>query len=508
MSNAVLRRLISLCALAAVTALPAEAADYWSYRNNNIEVVSTQGAAFTVSLARDLERFDGALSQVLQLKGTAHTPTYVYLLPADVSKALLGSTDTAKFSVSGYDVTVVSSSATPTSQLSWGAYFGYAGGLLVSDRAMRYPSWLRTGVPLVFSNPRFTPETVVLGMGGWDLGSPLRHGGWIPMRSFLTLSPSDPQFNEQHIRSTWEAQCWFVAREVFVEGKFRQEFLKYFSLMNEGTPEAQAFATSFGASSEQLDKALQSELRDGPVHEYRIQMPPSPPTGDGAVKLSEVAAKGRLALLMVRMNHAQQALALAADTLRQQADNGSALLAAAQADLQLRDYAGALASSERLHALAQVQEANVYAQGGSVELDLARAVKEGKTTLPVDTTTLLQRARQDFERALELQDDGVRAWSGLAWVYALTGDAAGARTLVPNADKVMAHYGQNAALARAVTEMCAATGQDECARQFAQTWRAAALSDADRERAEAQLSRLRDAPPGSATASSAPAHTP
>jgi hypothetical protein len=119
---------------------------------------------------------------------------------------------------------------------------------------------------------------------------------------------------------------------------------------------------------------------------------------------------------------------------------------------------------------------------------------------------LLDRARLDFEQALRLQGDNIRAPSGLASIPGVTRDAAAAQALVPNAQQAMDRYGRSVNLARAVTQMCVATGQEGCARTFGTAWRAAALSDAERAKADGLLSQLQNDTPAAPAVTTAETH--
>lgn len=71
-----------------------------------------------------------------------------------------------------------------------------------------------------------------------------------------------------------------------------------------------------------------------------------------------------------------------------------------------------------------------------------------------------------------------------------------ARALRPKIEQVFERYPRNAPLPRALTCMCVATNQLDCAFHFVEAWRDNAASEDERKRAEAQLSWLQSHPLG------------
>lgn len=467
----------------------AQAEDYWQYKYRNIEVVTSQGGGYAVELAHNLDRFDTALSSVLGLNTAYRVPTHVYVLPPDELKSPDGR-NWARYFLDGFSVTVTASEP-PYGAPFWGACFGYAGGLLTSDRSVRYPMWVRLGVPEVFSRPQFTRDAVLLGDGGASHYVLLTSGSWIPLRTFLSLRPEDPLGSN---RETYTAESWFVARTVFIEQRFRAEFDRYLRLMSHGTSEHEAFAAAFKISYEELDAQLRHLLRER-MHEFRVQVPKEPDSGEKALKLSAASAMGRRAALIAKVGSNADALGLAEQALQREPNNVEALQALLLAQLGLQDYTAALAAVDRL-AQQAVLPSTAYTDSGAALACLADLLAAGRSALPVDAATLRRRAADDFQHALTLDPDDLRAWTGLADLYASAPDVEAAKALRPKVESVFERYPRNSPLPRALSRMCVATKQLDCAFHFVEVWRDNASSEADRKRAEAELSRLQSAPLG------------
>jgi hypothetical protein len=469
----------------------AVAEDYWDYQYKNIDVLTSEGSNYAVNLAQNLDRFDEALSRILKLNTAYRVAAQVYMLPSERANPITGSRG-ASYGVDGYSVAVVGSEDRNAARY-WGAYFGYAGGLLVSDRAVRYPQWVRMGVPLVFSSPRFARDAVIMGGGMGTLYARfLLSPDWIPMRTFLSLRQGDPQLRDPDYMAHYEAQSWWLARVIFVEQQLRPEFHQYLGLMSNGTAERDAFTASFKIGYDDLDTQLKKLLRAG-LHEYRVAIPEVPQTG-AAVKLSEATAQGRLALLMLRFGHANEALQLSNEALQHDPANESALRAAARTNLHLHNYEAALSAVDRLRQL-PAPSADALTDCGLVLVDLGAAVEKKQVTLPQETAALYQQALEDYRQAMA-DPNALRAWVGVAELYVAQHDETAAKSFVPQAQQLLERFPRNSNLPRSLARLCIATRQMDCAFQYVEVWRDTALTDGDRSLAETTLSHLKNNPLG------------
>jgi hypothetical protein len=282
----------------------------------------------------------------------------------------------------------------------------------MSAEALRGPSWYLVGVPSVFADSVFEGSHVRIGNVTPGFAYTLLNGGaLIPMRAFLTLKQSDAQLKGARYLEMYDAESWYLAREIFVEGKHRAEFGKYLELMRQGRSEPEAFAASFKITYEDLDKELVLAMREH-AHVYIMEAPEDAAADRATVRrLSAAELRGRLALASVRNQRGPDPVQLANEALQAEPANESALRALAQAQLARGAYGDALAAVDKL---VQGASGAAAADSAAVLAGLARAAAGGQATLPVDAATLKRRAKEAYERAIAADSEDRRSRDGLA----------------------------------------------------------------------------------------------
>jgi hypothetical protein len=466
------------------------AEDYWTatYQDFDVTTADTGGGHRAQNLARNLARFDKALAHILSLR-QRHVPTHIYELPRKEEKDLLGEVGVASYRFDGYEFTVVTDSGSDPGNRYWGALFGYAGSLLINGRTARYPYWFQVGAPQLFAQAEFDPDHVKTGAMSAGFAHVLMTTKLIPMRVFLGIQPGDPQLRSAPTYLTlFEAESWFLAREVLIEGKLRQEFGHYLDLVQDGKSETDAFRASFKLSYEDLDSLLNKALRE-PTHLFSVPVPREPADNAQPRRLSGAQVKAQLAELSLQWQHRDNALRLATEALKQDAGNELALRVQAVAHVQEGDFEAALAAADQLTAL-RAPSAVALTGSGNVLAQLSRAVFEKKASIGVDAASLGHRATEAYERAINLDSEYLPAWAGLANLYSKPDATPAAQALVPRAQPVMERHSDNAALARALATMCAQTDQTAPAFLFGELWRNDATSARDRDQAVAFIARM------------------
>ncbi|HXZ60541.1 MAG TPA: hypothetical protein VEG26_10210 [Steroidobacteraceae bacterium] len=382
----------------------------WAYAYRNIDVTAVGSSAYAVNLARYCVRLDDMLTRILGIKTTYRAPTHLYALTGTQLKPYVGSESQVSYRTGGGSVTVLFASTAAAANNYWGAYFGYTATLLASDRLLSGPDWYMIGVPMVFASTTYEGHRVTLGGVDESAAITLTKAALIPMRSFLALSQEEAAKKGDLYSALYQAQSWFVAHQIYVEGRHRAEFVKYLELMRNGTAEADAFAASLTVTYEQLDKELASAFHQRP-YVYTMDAPDDAGArGTATTPLSVPEMKARLALLSVRYGKGPDPVQLAREALRADAGNQTALLALAMAQLKQ----GAL--RESLAAIDQVTLSagcNYCTEVGLVLADLANAAASGSPDPSLDAATLRQRARDDFQRALAADTEDRRARRGL-----------------------------------------------------------------------------------------------
>ena len=483
------RRATRSLAVALLLAGPAAAAtDYWAYQYKNIDVTVAGSASYAQQVARNADRLGAALTQILSFRGDGRLPTHIYVLPDDQIVELLGSSGSSNYDSSGYDATVIASRGQGSGDEYWGVYFGYVGSVLAGDGASRYPYWFRLGVPEVFATTEFEHDRIRTGGIAPGYALTVASGKLIPLRTFLAMQAQDPQLQSGALSEMYAAESWYLTREILVESRYRHEFGEYLELIHQGRSEPAAFAATFNASYEDLDRMLREDLRA----RSHIFLLPSPadaaPDSAPPRKLSPSETQARLALVSLKTGRRAQALRLVAAVLRDDPVNERALRVAAEAQLEDGNYAASFAAVDRLSAGALSPEG--MAECAGILTVLASAVTAGHVALPVDAPKLLAFAQRYYQGAIDANPEDLRSWSGLAGMYGAQRDAAAAAALLPGATQAFARHPRNANLAYALAHMCAQTRQWECALKFAGAWRENALTEANRADAAAFESRL------------------
>jgi tetratricopeptide (TPR) repeat protein len=481
-----------LCSVAVALLLSGQvtAADYWSYANTDFQVTTYEGAGYTASLARDLVRFNQALARILQLP-EKHLPTRIYELSPEQAKQLLGgSAGAASYKFSGYEVSVVTSEGQERQNRYWGALFGYTGSLFLNGRASRSPYWFQVGVPALFAHTKFEGDKVRTGDVVAGFVWTLKKGKLIPMRTLLRVQSKDPQLqSSSDFNTMFEAESWYLAHEVYVEGKLRPEFSQYLGLIRDGKTEADAFAASFKISYEDLDKLLAEAMKEQP-HVFVVNVPPATVSGQAPRKLTASETKAMVADLSLQWQHRPDAVRLAAEALQEDPNNELALRVQARGKLRDGDFPGALAAGDKLDALSAASAA-ALTDVGDVFFGLTSEVARKQAVVGVAAGDLNRRAREAYLRAIGLDPEYLRAWAGLAYLYGSQRNVTAAKELAEKSQPVMEAHLNSGALARALATMCAKTGQTHAAFLFGEYWRDDAITQRDLDAAMAFMAQLR-----------------
>jgi len=465
----------------------AVADDYWNYAYKDFEITTVESAGRALSLAHSVARFDTALTSIMQLS-ESRVRTHIYELPHKETSQFLGEGYESFYHSTGYEVIVVTEQAARNSNRWHGALFGYTGSVLISGRLLRCPYWFRIGVPEVFANTEFEVEQIKTGWVPAGYSRTLTLSNLIPTRVLLRMQGGDPQLQNLEYRRVFEAESWFLAYEILVRGKLKAEFSQYLGLLRDGKSEEDAFAASFKLSHEDLDKELLKAMRE-PAYSFTVKVPREPTEHSDPRRLTESEAKARLADLNLRFGHRADALQLATEAVREDAGDELGLSVAARANLRDGNFGAALPPVEKLDALPAVSAAG-RTDAGDVLAALADAVASKKASIGVDAETLSHRSKDEYERAISLDSDYLRAWAGLAYLYGLRHDSAAAQVFSKRAHAVMEKHTENGALARALATMCSRTGQVSDAAFFGQLWVNNAPSETDRERAVSFVAQI------------------
>ena len=473
----------------------AGAAEYWHYRYRGIDVTAAGNEQYAINLAHNMYRLDKAIVTVLPLElGDWRPRTLIYAVPSDEFNKLLGSKmdGGTQFSANGFMNVVVMSNTTSTEEQYWDAYFGYAGSLLVSEGALRYPDWFRHGVAGLFAETVISSDQVTIGGYSRNTVRMLMSQPLMPMRKFLHLRADDPQLEAKDARYQYDTQCTFLAHLIMIDKVLEKEFSSYLRLVSGGQSDDAAFAASFAMSYEDLDRAIAAALHSGRIRTLAVNITDEP-VRNPPVQLSAAAAKGRLALVAMANDHSRDyGLKLVSEALAADPNDEYALRALAVAQTRREQYGDALGTLDKLAANSSLSAAGL-GESGELLIAIAGAIRSKKATLPADPAVLAHRAYDDYRRAIALEAESLDYWAAFADAYGEERDVSGAKEFLPKIEQVFYLHPRNSMLAGHIARMCGEVGDLDDALKFAVAWKANAMNDQNRDGAAAFLSRVQAA---------------
>lgn len=488
-------RILARISLVAVFGMwvSAQADTYWAYTYKSFDVVADGSSSFAESLARNLERFDIAFAQVTSLDlGEWRPTTHIYALDSDAFKQVWPNPTPleSSFHTSPFATDIVMDNAGESDNRYHGAYFGYAGSLLMTDGRLSYPFWFQQGVSDLFAASNVRSSEVII--GGFSEGQvrALTRQPWIRMRTLLRMTGNDPQMRNAEVQFQFESECWLLLHMVMIEGTRRDQMTTYLGALSNGTPEEQAFTQSFQGTYEDLDKDLQAILFKGVLKTVIVKVP-ADKDRIVPVKLTAAQATARLAELTIRdRRNVDYGLKLAAQSLAAEPGNEYALRAEASGQLANGQFAAAYAALQALNAVAtlspdgRLDAARIY---GS----LAQAVEGHRADVGVDAKTLWTEGTDAYALAIAGDPENLQALYGYADVLQAQRDRDRIRAFLPAAEKAVYRHPHNSGLARSVSSMHAMLGDYDDALKFAFAWKRAAFTSSERSAADVYMTRLR-----------------
>lgn len=475
--------------------IPATASDvYWAYTYEGISVINAGHDEHAKLLAHDLHRLDLALRQMLSIDNTDwRPPTTVFSMP-DKTFALMKDTRSGAsslYQVSSFQTTILlESGGGGFNNPLFGAYFGFAGSLLNGTMSMRYPKWLLAGLSEVLGASSIERGWVIV--GGFEPGRvrSLASGSWIPAKTLLGIHEHDPQMASQDFQWMYAAESWLLVHQIMIENQYRSNFLDYFSRLDQGESETQAFSESFSVPYEDIDKMLHAALAKGRLTTIAVQIADDPDT-TRARALSNSEAKGLLAIVATRVGApVENILKLARESLTEDPKGPNALIAISIVQLRDKDYPGALQTAGNLCATDPLPQPSA-AECGNIYAELAYNAAKNPVTSSGDVQVLSRQARTYFEAAITVNPEDIQSWSRYSDLLVRTHDVEDAKLLLPRIRHEWATHSRNEELARTAADLCETTGDYDSALQFALVWRRHALSGTSRDRADAYVSRLK-----------------
>ncbi|HET9391043.1 MAG TPA: hypothetical protein VFO44_15455 [Steroidobacteraceae bacterium] len=480
-----------LAGLAALAVSTGAAADGWSYEYKGISVTTEGSPAYAVKLAHNLYRLDSAVTALLGIQLPPwRPPMRIYSIGTTEATRLIGAQEAigSSFAATDYGSDVLLTDARQENRY-WGAYFGYAGSLLVGEGKVRYPIWYVRGFSHLFASAEVQIAEVTIGKVPEELVAPLLSSPLVPLRTLFNTREDDPSLRDSAVQERYDAESWLLVHLIAVEKHHAQDFAKYFALMSEGRTETEAFASSFSVSYEQLDKELYAALSDRRLYQLTLKVRDEP-DATRPERLSVADLNARLVEFASRTGlENDYLLQLANQGVQAEPGNPRAREALAHLQAVRGKYAEALKLLE-IAAPGSSSPLDLASQGDTLVL-IADRIGEDEVAPGVKRAALIQRARDDYEKAVAQDGENLQYMASLAVAIGTQRDAAGAKKLLPQAAQLYSKHPRYAILPRALAFMCGNTGDLDGALKYAAAWRDDALTSQDREDANSYISRAR-----------------
>ncbi len=475
------------CALGAET--------YWAVSDGSVEVLAEGSEKNAVAMIARLRQLDTAMSVVLGIKLNANgTPTNIYsITPMRLEQIGLGKDMQSTFVSTALDANIIINTRAASDRRYWGAYFGYSGSKLASAAGLRlYPSWLRLGVSQVFAATSMSDDEVTL--GGFEtmivrqLYQAREAGKLIPMQTLMNLSSEELQAKPVEYRTQYQAQTWFLAHLILIEGMERKQFGNYLSLVADGGNAQEAFAASFPGGYAGLDAEFRSALQRGTLQTLIVKAPFAD-SGIKPIRLTESDVLGRLAELMVRGGNMDRGMVLASQALKTDPRQEFALRAMMVGSMRLNKMSDAWSYA------IQMQQMPMLSARAESELGvmLGRMAMTDIWDGPVGQEQVRSVAIKQLEKGIKALPDDVPSWMIWAQLKVKDADREGINRVVDELENVLAQFPTNDSLIALIANLHMQSGNNGRALQFARLWLRVAAAAASRQAAIDMITRIEEA---------------
>ncbi|MFQ5926456.1 MAG: DUF1570 domain-containing protein [Terriglobia bacterium] len=247
----------------------------------------------------------------------------------------------------------------------------------------RLPLWLDEGLAEFYERTDLHGAKFTLGYPQVNYWSVLRNSKLIPLDVLVKVNHQSDYYNEPKKRTLFYGQSWLLVHYLIAgkKGKRQKQFAGFTRLLRQDVPQDAAFGQAFSMTYQQMQRQLQSYLRQLNVNYFRGRLS-KPPAKEEPVELRPIdtaLAQAYLADLWInqgRVAEAEQALqqltesgtapaevryrlgriALARRQPQQAAEHFRAALATRPDDISLRYYAALAVSLGRLAAATDTEE--------------------------------------------------------------------------------------------------------------------------------------------------------
>lgn len=383
-----------------------------------------------IELGQKLTRLEDWLEIFAVVDASYHRPRTLYLfhdhealepfLPLYKGKPA----NMAGFTVADFDEIVMALDATSYEDPLSVVYHEFVHAFL-SERVPLCPLWVQEGIAELHSNFEVDGDYVIVGKRIDRHRDVFKNQGFLSAARFLSLDPSDPEYNEGLRQSSYYAQSWATIHYLLTAKERRDRFKDYLQRIHDGQPEPIALYTAFGKDFPNPERDLKPYVLQHDFPFFKLKRPAKSKPGDAVVQeiepmdlhvaLGNLLLRARPADDPAAMDHFQAALEM-------NPDQPHALRGLALAMWRNSNETEAIETLERAVALPDI-DVPASTMLGSLLMDQylsdspEEIIREGD-----EVPEVLQHAREQFERALSVEDSNPFALYGLGTTLVLSGE--------------------------------------------------------------------------------------
>jgi tetratricopeptide (TPR) repeat protein len=405
--------LLAAASVSAAVPLPSEKDQWIALSAGELRIYSNASERATKEIGTNLLRMRAAIGKVTRLNVHSPLPTYVVVFRNERSfapyrDALVrqrNATVSGLFLSSSVGNFIVMDAAAEggVDRVVYHELAHY----FVRNTTAGLPLWFDEGMAEYYSSFAVDGEKISIGRPIPEHVYWLREYSLLPLARHFAVTQSSPEYSEGTRQGSFYAQSWALVHYLLTGGEeTRRQLGQFLANIGAGQSNEEAFRGAFGNDFGALEQDLRSYLRKPSMTftTYKV-------TDLSVPEVAAPRAVSRDELLYVlgllyAFNRGSQS---DAELLLQEAIRVNARNAEAHAILgYLKSYGGNEAAATALYEKAVdlgTREAAVYLIYATTVIQRGQSREN------------LLRARQLFERAVELEPNNARAWSGIGFTY-------------------------------------------------------------------------------------------
>jgi Flp pilus assembly protein TadD len=132
--------------------------------------------------------------------------------------------------------------------------------LVVRHAGLNLPPWLDEGLAELYSTLKPTADKIVVGNLVPGRYEALLQEKWVPLAVIVAAGHDSPYYNEKNQAGSLYNEGWAFTHMLVLNSAYRGNVAKFISLVNAGTPTADALKKVYGKTVADFDKELQAYL--------------------------------------------------------------------------------------------------------------------------------------------------------------------------------------------------------------------------------------------------------